>query len=104
VSSPNTPGLRALQEGGRLSAVLEAVTAALDEACHGFDDNAAGAAAAYEKRCALLGNRVKIRLLPKGETRGTARRVDRSARLELESPSGMVERITVDQLGALDVV
>ena len=34
VSSPNTPGLRALQEGGRLSAVLEAVTAALDEQVH----------------------------------------------------------------------
>ena len=34
VSSPNTPGLRALQEGGRLSAILEAVTAALDEQVH----------------------------------------------------------------------
>jgi dihydroorotate dehydrogenase len=31
VSSPNTPGLRALQEVGRLSEILEAVTAALDE-------------------------------------------------------------------------
>jgi dihydroorotate dehydrogenase len=34
VSSPNTPGLRALQESSRLSAVLEAVTAALDEQLH----------------------------------------------------------------------
>ena len=34
VSSPNTPGLRALQEGGRLSAVLAAVAAALDEQVH----------------------------------------------------------------------
>lgn len=88
----------------RRDELLEAVTAAIDQACEGFDDNAAGAAAAYEKRCALLGNRVKIRLLPKGETRGTAVRVDRAARLELESPSGMLEKITVDQVGALDVV
>jgi biotin-(acetyl-CoA carboxylase) ligase len=91
-------------DAGRRDELLEAVTAAVDEACQGFEDDAAGAAAAYEKRCALIGNRVKIRLLPKGETRGTARRVDRAARLELESPSGMVERITVDQVGALDVV
>jgi hypothetical protein len=45
-----------------------------------------------------------IRLLPKGETRGTARRVDRAARLELESASGMVEKITVDQVRDLKVV
>jgi dihydroorotate dehydrogenase len=31
VSSPNTPGLRALQEVGRLAEILDAVTAALDE-------------------------------------------------------------------------
>jgi dihydroorotate dehydrogenase len=31
VSSPNTPGLRALQEVGRLGEILDAVTAALDE-------------------------------------------------------------------------
>lgn len=34
VSSPNTPGLRALQEGGRLAEILEAVTAVLDEQAH----------------------------------------------------------------------
>ncbi len=34
VSSPNTPGLRALQEGGRLAEILDAVTAALDEQPH----------------------------------------------------------------------
>ncbi len=34
VSSPNTPGLRALQEGGRLAGILEAVTARLDEQTH----------------------------------------------------------------------
>jgi dihydroorotate dehydrogenase len=34
VSSPNTPGLRALQEGGRLAEILDAVTAALDDQPH----------------------------------------------------------------------
>ena len=34
VSSPNTPGLRALQEGGRLAEILDAVTASLDAQPH----------------------------------------------------------------------
>ena len=85
-------------------ALLEAVVGAVDEAVEGLSEGAAGAAAAYEKRCGLLGNRVLIRLLPKGETRGRAARVDRGARLELESPSGLVEKITVDQVRDLKVV
>ncbi len=85
-------------------ALLEAVVKAVDDAVEGLAEGAAGAAAAYEKRCGLLGNRVVIRLLPKGETRGTAKRVDRGARLELESPSGLMEKITVDQVRVLKVV
>lgn len=93
-------GLDPSQKDDLLEAVVHAVDAATDELSSG----GAGAAAAYEKRCALLGNRVLIRLLPKGETRGTARRVDRGARLELESASGLVERITVDQVRDMKVV
>ncbi len=85
-------------------ALLEATVKAVDDAVEGLTEGAATAAAAYEKRCALFGNRVMIRLLPKGETRGTARRVDRGARLELESPSGLVEKITVDQVRDMKVV
>ena len=85
-------------------ALLEATVKAVDDALEGLTEGAASAAAAYDKRCGLLGNRVMIRLLPKGETRGTARRVDRGARLELESPSGLVEKITVDQVRDLKVV
>jgi hypothetical protein len=33
-----------------------------------------------------------------------ARRVDRSARLELEAPSGLVEKVTVDQVRELKIV
>jgi len=84
--------------------LLEAVLRAVDDACEGLAGGTVSAAAAYEKRCALLGNRIKITLLPKGETRGTARRVDRSGRLELESSSGMIEKITVDQVRELKVV
>lgn len=84
--------------------LLEAVVHAVDVATDELSSGGAGAAAAYEKRCALLGNRVLIRLLPKGETRGTARRVDRGARLELESASGLIEKITVDQVRDMKVV
>ncbi len=85
-------------------AMLEATVKAVDDAAEGLAEGAAKAAAAYEKRCGLLGNRVMIRLLPKGETRGTAKRVDRGARLELESPSGLIEKITVDQVRELKIV
>lgn len=85
-------------------ALLEAVVHAVDEASEGLAAGAVGAAAAYEKRCTLLGNRVRIKLLPKGETRGIAARVDRSARLELEAPSGLVEKVTVDQVRELQII
>ena len=61
-------------------------------------------AAAYQESCAMLDKRVKVRLRPKGETRGYARRVDRAGRLEVESASGMVERIGVNQLMELEVL
>ena len=91
-------------EPGRKDELLEAVVHAVDVACEGLSGGAAGAAAAYEKRCALLGNRVRIKLLPKGETRGMARGVDRGARLQLEAQSGLVEKVTVDQVRALEII
>jgi biotin-(acetyl-CoA carboxylase) ligase len=84
--------------------LLEAVVLAVDRASKSLDEGASAIAAAYEGRCALLGKRIKLRLLPKGETRGTAAHIDRSARLELESPSGMIEKIGVDQVAALTIV
>ncbi len=96
------PGL-GLDASGK-DALLEATVKAVDDAIEGLAEGAASAAAAYERRCGLLGNRVMIRLLPKGETRGTARGVDRGARLRLESPSGLVEKITVDQVLDMKVI
>lgn len=60
-------------------------------------------AALYSRRCSLMGQRVKAALRPKGEARGFARRVDELAQLELESTTGMVERIAVDALGSLEL-
>ena len=42
--------------------------------------------------------------MSKGETRGVVGGVDRAARLELKSPTGMVERVTIDMLRDLEVV
>lgn len=91
-------------ETTRRDDVLEAVLGALDRLGENLGENSAAAAAAYEKRCATLGERVKIKLRPKGETRGTARSVDKAARLSIESTTGMVERIGLDQLRDLEVV
>ena len=91
-------GIEPSRKDELLESVVYAVDAATDELSSG------GVGAAYEKRCALLGNRVVIRLLPKGETRGTARHVDRGARLGLESASGLTEKITVDQVRDMKVV
>ncbi len=89
-------------DASRKDDLLEAVMQAMDTAREELDGGTIGAV--YEQRCALLGNRLMIRLLPKGETRGTARRIDRGARLELESPSGLVEKITVDQVRDMKIV
>jgi BirA family biotin operon repressor/biotin-[acetyl-CoA-carboxylase] ligase len=90
----------------RRDELLEAALLTMDRLSAGLEeeDGVAGAAAAYESRCALIGRRVKIRLLPKGETRGVAGGVDRTARLELKSPTGMVERITIDMVGELETL
>jgi biotin-(acetyl-CoA carboxylase) ligase len=84
--------------------LCEAVVQASDRVSAKLAEGVAGVATAYQERCTMLGRRVKIRLRPKGETRGVARRVDRAARLEVEAMSGMVERVGVDQLMEIEVV
>lgn len=88
----------------RKDELLEAALKAVDQVAVALDEGPAGVAAAYEERCAMLSCRVRLELLPKGETRGVVKRVSRTARLELESPSGMVERIGVDQLRTLHLL
>ncbi|MDP8991994.1 MAG: hypothetical protein M3N31_02925 [Actinomycetota bacterium] len=90
----------------RRDELLEAVVTALDGAGEalGGDGGTGDVAAAYEGRCALMGRRVKIRLLPRGESRGVVAGVDRTARLELKSPTGMVERVTIDMFRELEAL
>ena len=98
----NLPGLGL--DASRRDDLLEAVVHAVDDGVEALAAGAPAIAASYEKRCTLLGNRVVIRLRPKGETRGTARHVDRAARLEVAARSGLVEKISIDQLLDLKVV
>ena len=88
----------------RREELLDGLLRSLDALDEKGTEVADTAAAAYEGRCKLLGERVKISLRPKGETRGIARHVDRKGRLELQSSTGMVEHISLDMLGELHVV
>lgn len=92
-----------MADDGR-AALLEGILGSVDRHTEGLDEGPEGVAAAYEGRCALVGRRVKIRLLPKGETRGVARGVDRTGRLQLESATGMVQRVAIDTLRELEAV
>ncbi len=84
--------------------LLEQVVAAVDQVSELVGDGAAAVAAAYEARCSAVGQRFKVKLRPKGETRGTIRSIDRSARLEIASPTGMIERVGIDQMMEMTVV
>ena len=84
--------------------LAEALVRAVDRVAEQLAEAPARVSTAYSDRCAMLEKRVKIRLRPKGETRGIAKRVDRAGRLEIESMSGMVERIGVNQFMDLEVV
>lgn len=86
--------------------LLEAVVASSDRLAEMLsgEEGTAGVAAAYGRRCALLGHRVKIRLLPKGEARGVVGSVDTTGRLVLSPDSEMAERVTIDMVRELQVV
>lgn len=91
-------------ETGRRDELLDAVLESVDQACNRLAEDPASAATAYQNRCALMGRRLKVRLRPHGETRGTVAGVDVRGRLQLQSGTGMVERVTVDMLRDLEVV
>lgn len=87
----------------RREELLESVVNALDAAAAGLEEGPETAAAAYGRRCLLVDRRVKLRLMPKGEARGTVRGFDGSGRMELTSGTGMIERISVDMLRELQL-
>jgi len=93
-----------LETPEKREALTEALVGAVDRVSEQLAEGPARVATAYGERCAMLEKRVRIRLRPKGETRGVAKRVDRAGRLEIESLSGILERIGVNQLMDLEVV
>ncbi len=65
---------------------------------------AARLAELYTERCGLIGEPVRATLLPKGETRGYAHVVDEAAALHIKSATGMIERISINMVRALEVI
>lgn len=57
--------------------------------------------AAYRRRCSTVGCTAAVALLPHGAARGTVRGIGTDGRLEIESPTGMVERIAVSSFSSL---
>ena len=85
-------------------ALLAAVTTQLDQRMAELADGVAGPLALYEKRCSTLGHNLKLRLIPRGEMRAHAAGVDSLGRLELRSATGMVERVSVNQVRAVEAL
>lgn len=56
-----------------------------------FETTRADLLSEYDMRSVLLGQRVRVRLLPKGDTRGTVGPVTAAGNLPLQSPTGMLE-------------
>lgn len=56
---------------------------------------------AYRGRCATVGCTAAVDLLPHGAVRGTVRGIGADGRLEVESPTGLVERIAVSSFSSL---
>ena len=56
---------------------------------------------AYRGRCATVGCTAAVALLPHGAVRGTVRGIGADGRLEVESPTGLVERIAVTSFSSL---
>lgn len=90
--------------GDRRDELLEAVCAQLDRRTAELAGGVVGPLAAYEKRCSTLGRNLKIRLIPRGEMRGHASAIDPLGRLELRSATGMVERVSVNQVRQIELL
>jgi BirA family biotin operon repressor/biotin-[acetyl-CoA-carboxylase] ligase len=88
----------------RRERLLTAVCEQLDRRTAELAEGVAGPLAAYEKRCSTLGHNLKLRLVPRGELRGHAVAIDPLGRLELRSATGMVERVSVNMVRALEVL
>lgn len=84
--------------------LLTAILDAFDKVSASLEESTQAVAAAYESGNVMMGRRVKLRLRPTGEARGSVAGFDTNARLLLRSSTGLVERITVDMLRDIEVV
>jgi len=88
----------------RREGLLDAIGAQLERRTAELADGVAGPLAAYERRCITLGHNLKLRLIPRGELRAHAAAIDSLGRLECRSPTGMVERVSVNQVREVQVL
>jgi len=84
--------------------LLASIGGWLDRRTAELGEGVAGPIAAYEQRCATLGHNLKLRLIPRGELRAHASAIDPLGRLECRSPTGMVERVSVNQVREVAVL
>jgi len=91
-------------DAARRNVLVDAIGAQLDRRTAELTDGVAGPLAAYEKLCITLGRNLKLRMVPRGELRGHAAAVDPLGRLELRSATGMVERVSVNQVRAVEIL
>ena len=82
----------------RREELLEAIGSQLDRRTAELAEGGTGPLAAYERRCSTLGHNLKIKLVPRGELRAHAAAVDPLGRLELRSSTGLIERVSVNQV------
>lgn len=92
------------EKDDRRDDLLAAIGARLDQRTAEIADGVAGPLAAYEQRCATIDRNLKIRLVPRGELRAHASAIDALGRLECRSPTGMVERVSVNQVRRVELL
>jgi biotin-(acetyl-CoA carboxylase) ligase len=89
--------------GDRRDDLLASIGDQFDRRTAELEEGVAGPIAAYEQRCRTLGHNLKLRLIPRGELRAHAAAIDPLGRLECRSPTGMVERVSVNQVRAVEI-
>lgn len=81
-----------------IGTMAEAVKASIEL----LEDDPAGLLAKFSERCLVMGERVHVKLLPRGDARGRVTAVDNDGFLVLESGTGMLERVAPASLRSLD--
>lgn len=92
---------RALQ---RDDVVIERFVAEIRRHLVTLRDDPAAVLDAYAERCDLIGERVRVELMPRGEARGRVAAVDAEGFLVVESSTGMLDRVPPSTLRSLEIL